>query len=212
MAGVELPLFSELHLKVAYRDHLGVVPRDAPMIIWSDTQHIDWSEEERAGLAEIGRDDVLGEMPVFCHGRPEGRGDSPYFLALWEYHQDVLEPVWPLPDDPLYPEVVMRGLSTMVPGLGRYLDRLPESSVDGGYYTKTRENRPLIGPCGPEGFHVVAGLSGFGIMASPAAGDLAAAHIAGETLPAYAGDFLLSRYEDPAYLAEIETGAESGQL
>lgn len=212
MAGVELPLYSELHLKVAYRDHLDVIPRAAPMIIWSDTQHIDWSEEERAGLAEIGRDDLLGEMPVFCHGRPEGRSDSPYFLALWEYHQEVLEPVWPLPDDPLYPEVVMRGLSTMVPGLGQYLDRLPESSVDGGYYTKTRENRPLIGPCGPEGFHVVAGLSGFGIMASPAAGDLAAAHIAGETLPGYADAFLLSRYDDPDYLAEIEAGAKSGQL
>ncbi len=42
------------------------------MTIWSDTQEIDWSEEERAGLAEMGRDDVLGEMPVFCHFRPEG--------------------------------------------------------------------------------------------------------------------------------------------
>ncbi len=33
----------------------------------------------------------------------------------------------------------------MVPGLGVYHDRLPESVVDGGYYTKTRENRPSGG-------------------------------------------------------------------
>ena len=212
LAGVDLPLFSELHLKVAYRDHLGVIPRDAPMIIWSDPQEIEWSEEERDALAEIGRDDLLGEMPVFCHGRPEGGPDSPYFVALWEYHREVLEPTWPLPDDPLYPEVVMRGLTTMVPELEVYLDGLPASSVDGGYYTKTRENRPLIGPCGPEGFNVVVGLSGFGVMASSAAGELVAQHIAGTDLPSYAPHFLLSRYEDPSYLATIQRETDSGQL
>ena len=212
LAGVDLPLFSELHLKVAYRDHLEVIPRDAPMIIWSDPQEIDWSEEEREALTELGRDDLLGRMPIFCHGRPEGGPDSPYFVALWEYHREVLEPTWPLPDDPLYPEVVMRGLATMVPGLEVYLDGLPASSVDGGYYTKTRENRPLIGPCGPEGFNVVVGLSGFGVMASSAAGDLAARHIAGTELPDYAPHFLLARYEDPSYLASISEETDSGQL
>ncbi len=212
MAGVELPLFSELHLKVAYRDHLGVIPRDAGMIIWSDPQRITWSEEEREGLAELGRDDLLGEMPVFCHGRPEGGADSPYFVALWEYHREILEPTWPLPDDPLYPEVVMRGLTTMIPGLSPYLEGLPESSVDGGYYTKTRENRPLVGPCGPEGFHVVAGLSGFGVMASPASGDLAARHIVGADLPEYADAFRLSRYDDPDYLTSLSAEVDTGQL
>lgn len=212
LAGVDLPLFSELHLKVAYRDHLGVVPRDAPMVIWSDPQEIDWSGEERAELAKMGRDDLLGQMPIFCHGRPEGGPDSPYFVALWEYHREILEPTWPLPDDPLYPEVVMRGLTTMVPGLEVYLEGLPGSSVDGGYYTKTRENRPLIGPCGPEGFNVVAGLSGFGVMASSAAGELAARHIAMSDLPEYASDFLLSRYDDPTYLGTIEQETDSGQL
>ncbi len=212
MAGVELPLFSELHLKVAYRDHLGVIPRDAGMIIWSDPQRIDWSDEERAGLAELGRADLLGEMPVYCHGRPEGGPDSPYFVALWEYHREILEPTWPLPDDPMYPEVVMRGLTTMIPGLSPYLDGLPESVVDGGYYTKTLENRPLVGPCGPDGFHVVCGLSGFGVMASPASGDLAARHIVGADLPAYADAFRLSRYDDPNYLATLEAETETGQL
>lgn len=211
MAGIELPLFSELHLKVAFKDHLGLIPRDAPMTIWSDTQAIDWTEDEREGLEEIGRGDVLGEMPVFCHFRPEGGRDSPYVLALWEYHGRVLEPTWPLPEDPLYPEVVMRGLTTMVPGLAAYRERLPEHFVDGGYYTKTVENRPLVGPSGVEGIHLFAGLSGFGVMASPGGADLVARHITGAELPDYQASFLLSRYEDPLYLGDAGA-VSSGQL
>jgi sarcosine oxidase, subunit beta len=211
MAGVELPLFSELHLKVAFKDHLGAIPRDAPLTIWSDPQTIEWSAGERSELESQGRDELLGEMPVNCHFRPEGGSDSPYIVALWEYQGEVSEPVWPLPEDPLYPEVVMRGLATMVPGLEIYLDRLPESRVDGGYYTKTPENRPLIGPSGVDGVHLVAGLSGFGVMAAAGAADLLAAHILGDDLPDYADAFLLSRYQNPAYIAGVAT-ADSGQL
>ncbi|MGH8871285.1 MAG: NAD(P)/FAD-dependent oxidoreductase [Acidimicrobiia bacterium] len=212
MAGVDVPLFSELHLKVAFREHLKVVPRDAPMMIWSDLQRLDWSDDERKALADQGRDDLLGEMPVFCHGRPEGGPDSPYLLGLWEYHGNVREPVWPLPEDPLYPEVVLRGLATMVPGLGAYLDRLPPSAVDGGYYTKTTENRPLIGPAGPSGFYLIAGFSGFGVMVAAGAGDLLARHITGAGLPEYSDAFLLGRYDDPDYLASIARLTSSGQL
>ena len=212
MAGVELPLFSELHLKVVFRDHLGVIPRQAPMIIWSDPQRIDWSDEERAELSLMGREDLLGEMPIYCHGRPEGGSESPYFMALWEYHSDVTEPTWPLAEDDLYLEVVMRGLTTMVPGLAPYLDGLPESTVDGGYYTKTQENRPLIGPVGPQGLHLVVGFSGFGVMVAAAAGELAARHITGQPLPDYADAFLLSRYDHPTYLAEITDLEDWGQL
>ena len=212
MAGVDLPLFSELHLKVAYREHLKVIPRNAPMIIWSDPQYLDWSDDERRELANQGRDDLLGEMPIYCHGRPEGGVDSPYLLALWEYHGRVQDPVWPLPDDPLYPEVVMRGLTTMVPGLAEYLDRLPGSVVDGGYYVKTGENRPLIGPGGPHGFHLCSGMSGFGVMAAAGAGDLLARHVTGADLPAYAGAFLLSRYQDSDYMRSLAVEAASGQL
>jgi sarcosine oxidase, subunit beta len=212
LAGVDLPLFSELHIKVAYRDHLGVVPRDAPMVIWSDTQHIDWTIEEREALAEQGRDDLLGEMPIFCHGRPEGGPGSPYLLGLWEYHGVVQEPSWPLPEDPLYPEVVVRGLTTMVPGFDVYRERLPQSVVDGGYYTKTRENRPLVGPAGPSGFHLIAGLSGFGVMVAAGAAELLAKHVTGTELPSYSDAFLLERYDDADYVASIGGPMSSGQL
>jgi sarcosine oxidase subunit beta len=211
LAGVELPLFSELHLKVAFKDHLGVVPRDAPMTIWSDPQTIDWSDEERAELSSLGRHDLLGEMPVYCHFRPEGGSESRYLLALWEYHDRAIQPTWPLPEDPLYPEVVMRGLATMVPGLLRYRERMPQSFVDGGYYTKTAENRPIIGPTDVESVHVLAGLSGFGVMASAGAADLIARHLTGAELPDFSDDFLLGRYDDPEYAARMESAA-SGQL
>ena len=210
LAGVDLPLFSELHIKVAYRDHLGVVPRDAPMVIWSDTQHLDWSTEEREALAEQGRDDLLGEMPIFCHFRPEGGEGSPYLLGLWEYHGVVQEPTWPLPEDPLYPEVVVRGLTTMVPGFDVYRERLPQSVVDGGYYTKTRENRPLVGPAGPSGFNLMAGLSGFGVMVAAGAAELLAKHVTRSELPSYSDAFLLERYDDSDYLASI--AGPTGQL
>ncbi len=212
MAGLDLPLYSELHLKVACRDHLRVVPRDAPMIIWSDPQQLDWTDEEREALSAVGRDDLLRELPVFCHGRPEGGSDSPYLLGLWEYHGIVDEPVWPLPADPLYPEVVLRGLSTMVPGLSAYRERLPQTTVDGGYYTKTRENRPLIGPAGPSGFHLLVGFSGFGVMVAAGAADLLARHVVGAELPDYAEAFLLARYDDPGYLSSISGPVSSGQL
>ncbi len=212
MVGLDIPLRSELHLKVAYRDHLGVVPRDAPMFIWADTQTIDWTDEEAEALLEAGRPELVAQLPIYCHGRPEGGAESPYLLALWEYHDDNREPEWPLPDDDLYPEVVMRGLTTMVPALGRYLEGLPRSYVDGGYYIKTEENRPLVGPAGPEGFVLACGYSGFGVMLAAGAADLIGAHITDTELPDYAPDFLLSRYDDPTYLDTIRAGVESGQL
>jgi glycine/D-amino acid oxidase-like deaminating enzyme len=105
----------------------------------------------------------------------------------------------------------MRGLTTMVPGLGVYRDRLPESVVDGGYYTKTRENRPLVGPSGVPGISLMTGMSGFGVMVSAGAADLLARHLTDADLPGYAPDFLLRRYDDPGYLAAMAAG-QSGQL
>lgn len=212
LLGEKLPVHSEVHLKVGFRDTLGVFPRDAGLLIWNDTQHLDWSDEERTHLAAAGRGDLLGEMPIACHGRPEGGAGSPWVLALWEYHRKVIEPVWPLPDDPLYAEVVIRGLAAMFPAMAQYRERLPQCVVDGGYYTKTVENRPLAGPLQTDGAFVVGALSGFGVMAACGAADLVAAHITETALPDYAAAFTLARYDDPAYRREIEQLTETGQI
>ncbi len=211
MAGVSLPVLSEAHHKVAFRDHLGVIDRSAPMVIWCDEQKIRWSSEEAAMLLEAGRPELTTTMPPFCHGRPEGGDGSDWVLALWEHSRTVMEPEWPMPHDELYPEVVIRGMSTMLPGLRAYLDHLPQPFVDGGYYTKALDNLPLIGPIGPDGFHVCGALSGYGVMAAPAAGELAAHHILNHDLPAWAAPFSPTRFDDAEYVASI-TSSDAGQL
>jgi glycine/D-amino acid oxidase-like deaminating enzyme len=133
-------------------------------------------------------------------------------MMLWEHRTVTRAPVWPLPLDPFSFETVLRGMATMIPALSAYRTRLPEPIVDGGYYTKTVENRPLIGPMGPAGSFVVGALSGFGIMAACAAGELAALHVTGQNLPAYAPSFALDRYEDPDYRREIAELTDSGQI
>jgi glycine/D-amino acid oxidase-like deaminating enzyme len=214
LVGEDLPVHSELHMKVVFKEHERVIPSDAPMLIWSDRQRIDWSPEV-AGVfdQDPGTQFLLDELPAACHGRPEGAVESPYVLALWEYRRRVTHPTWPVPLDPLYPEVVMRGMSSMVPGLSVYRDRMPAASVDGGYYTKTEENLPLIGPMATAGAYVVGALSGFGVMAAAAAGELAALHVTGGDLPDYARAFLPSRCEDPAYFEAVRRSAiVDGQL
>lgn len=213
MLGLQLPVHCELHLKVAIKDQLAAIPRNAPMLIWTDAQQLPWSAEERA-LFEEDPDSqwLLGEFPAGVHTRPEGGEDSPMALFLWEYKTQAVEPVFPPPLDLEYPEIALRGLSTMLPALSRYFGKLPRPILDGGYYTKTPENRPLIGPLPIPGAFVVGALSGYGLMASQAAGELLAAHVAGAQLPGYAQAFDLRRYDDPAYQQLLRNWGSSGQL
>jgi len=210
---VDLPVYSELHLKASFRDHRRAIPRHAPLLIWWDTQTLPWSEEEKSLLAADPESRwLLGEMPAGVHTRPEGGADSDIILLLWEYHVDKVDPVFPPPIDERYPEIALRGLMKMLPGLQAYLGRSPRPYVDGGYYTKTPENRPLIGPTPVEGAYLIGALSGYGLMASCAAGELLAKHITNQALPPYAAAFSLERYQDSNYLRLLENWGASGQL
>lgn len=213
LLGLDLPLFCERHAKVAFDDALGAMPREAPLVIWADPVRLPWTDEERAELAasEAHRH-LLGEIPAGVHGRPEGPGDSRWVLLIWTYDAAPVEPRYPLEVDPAYPEIAIRGMSRAVPAFARYLGRLPRCAVDGGYYTKTRENRFLAGPLPVEGAYVIAGLSGYGVMASNGAADLLADHVTGRPLPPYARAFQLDRYDDPAYRALLDGWPVSGQL
>ena len=88
----------------------------------------------------------------------------------------------------------------MVPGLAVYLERMNRPYVDGGYYTKTYENRPLIGSLAVDGSYVFGALSGYGIMGALAGAELLAAEVTGMDLPDHASSFHLNRYQDPAYI------------
>jgi len=208
LLGESLPVRAELHLKVAFKDHLGFVPRNAPLLIWEDPQQLTWDDEERTALRDIDPA-LLESLPGGAHLRPEGGPDSPWVLGLWEYEARDMRPTFPIHIDSMYAEVVLRGLATMIPALTPYLDRLPQSVVDGGYYMKTPGNLPIVGPLGTPGAFVLGALSGYGIMASQAAAELVALYATGSSLPAYAEAFRLERFDDPTHLASV---ADTGQL
>ena len=86
-----------------------------------------------------------------------------------------------------------------------YFGRIPRPQIDGGYYTRTRENLPLVGPLGVEGAYVIGAVSGYGIMAACGVGELVASHVTGSPLPSYARAFELSRYDDPEYQKRLES-------
>ena len=211
LLGVELPVHTELHLKAVIKDALGVVGRDAPLLIWNDKQTLPWSDEEREGLAEDEETRWLTEtFPSGVHTRPEGGGND--ILMLWEYQTKLMEPADSPAMDEQYPEIALRGLATMLPRMKEYFNKMPRPQLDGGFYTRTRENRPLVGPMGVDGAYMVGAVSGYGIMSACGVGDLLARHITKSELPDYSSAFELSRYDDPAYQEKLENWDHSGQL
>jgi glycine/D-amino acid oxidase-like deaminating enzyme len=213
LLGVDLPVFHELHVKVAFRDPRHVIKRDAPLLIWTDPTYLPWSAEERALLSESEETRyLLDQFPSGVHARPEGGSDSDVVLILWTYDARPVEPLFPLDFNPHYAEIALRGLAVMIPGLEVYFGHMPKPVLDGGYYTKTRENRPLIGPLPVEGAYMIGALSGYGLMAACAAGELLAAHITGSDLPDYAPAFTLERYQDPAYQKLLAAWDQTGQI
>ncbi len=192
--GLRGPVVNELHGKISFDDEAGVIPRDAPMMIWNDA----------VDLGERGR------FPGGVHLRP--RGDRS-ILGVWTYDTRIEEPRFPPAFDPDYADIVLRGLTVMVPGLSAYAGRSPTVVVDGGYYCKAPDNRPLVGPTAIEGAYVLGALSGFGIMASQAAAELLAARMLGQPLPEYAAAFHPARFDDPDYQAFLATAdSTTGQL
>jgi glycine/D-amino acid oxidase-like deaminating enzyme len=191
---LDVPIVNELHSKISFEDDEGIVRRDAPMMIWNDPV-------ELAGL---------GTFPGGVHLRPRGERSV---LGIWTYETRVeepqVEPVFP----PQYANIVLGGLAAMIPALGVYRGRAAEAKIDGGYYCKAPDNRPLIGPAGTAGVYVLGALSGFGIMASQAAAELVAAHMLERPLPSYAAAFLPGRFADPTYRRSLAASdATQGQL
>jgi sarcosine oxidase, subunit beta len=211
--GADLPIAWELHWKAAFADDLGVIPRSAPLVILSDTQRLEWTDEEAALLAEtLDGQRLLAELPGGAHIRPEGGAESPYCLALWAYDTPPVLPKLPITPDPAYCEVALRGLRGLIPGLSGYLGRLPAARVDGGYYTRTPDNRPLVGPGEVKGYYLMGALSGFGVMAAPAAGELLARSVLGLELPGFAQAFIPQRFDDRAHLERLSAAGRSGEL
>ncbi len=213
LCGVELPIHCELHLKAAFHDTLHVVPRAAPLLIWDDPQRLEWTEEERSLLAASPEPQgLLDLLPAGVHARPEGGEASTQILILWPTHARPVAPIFPLPEEPDFAEIALRGMSAMLPGLRAYLAAMPRAFVDGGYYVKTAENRFVAGPMWVPGAYVLGALSGYGLMAACGAAELVSAHLTGSDLPEYASAFTLERYEDPKYCERLQDWGPTGEL
>jgi glycine/D-amino acid oxidase-like deaminating enzyme len=214
LLGITLPVFSELHAKVTLRDTRRTVRRDAPFLIWTDETQIEWTDDERRQL-ESNPDTrrFAGLLPGGVHVRPVDITHGDELYLIWTFETAPRPFVWPPEFDSHYAEVVLRGCSRMIPAMASYVPTGDRGVVDGGYYCKTPENRPLIGPLPVAGAYVLGALSGMGVMSSHASAELLAAHVAGQPLPDYARWFLPSRYDDPAYRALVEQwGPLVGQL
>jgi glycine/D-amino acid oxidase-like deaminating enzyme len=191
MLDLELPLIHELHAKLTIRDPRRAIPRDAPFVIWTDP---------------------IGELPGGVHVRPVDLAYGDELYLIWTFETDARPYVWPPIFNPKYPDVVRRGCARMIPGMAPYIGAT-DGIVDGGYYCKTPENRPLIGPLAIPGAYVLGALSGMGVMSAHASAELVVQHVTGTPLADYALWFLPSRYDDPKYHELVERwGPLVGQL
>lgn len=212
MLGVRLPLYNVAQQKIAFPDTEKAIPRDMPFSIDLDGQMIDWTEEERALLLQDPDLAKLAEpMPGAIHCRPNG-GDAGQWIKLgWAFNETAEPESWTPTLRADYPEIVLRGAARLNPALKAYYSRLPRQMHHyGGYYTRTADNWPLIGPMGPDGAFMAAALSGHGTMGACASGDLAAAWITGAALPDYARPFSLARFAPGADMGP--KSEESGLL
>jgi len=207
LLGVTLPVFHELHAKVTFHDRSRAIRRDAPFLIWNDPLHIDWSDEERRRFGD------QKDFPGGVHIRPVDLTHGDELYLIWTFETDRRDYEWPPRFDRRYAEVVLRGCAQMAPAMAPYVNAESRGITDGGYYCKTPENRPLVGPLPVDGAFVTGALSGFGLMSAHGAGELVASHVVGGALPDYARWFLPSRYDDPDYRRRVEEwGPLVGQL
>jgi glycine/D-amino acid oxidase-like deaminating enzyme len=228
-------LILEIHAKVIFRDPLKIIPRGAPLCLFDDAVTLEWSDQQRLWIeSQPHLRYLLEPFKGGVHFRPLGEDDE--LVGIWTYNLDVEDGFDGFPDHPsideYYGEIVVRGLSHFIPALKAYVGTSENpisranpfiSNVKAGYYCKTAENRPFIGPAWQEDPRVLlmGCLSGFGIMSAPGAGEIIASYVINQAsgasapmaLPSYAREFLPSRYTDDEYLAKLQKLAgNSGQL
>lgn len=207
---IALPVYSVAQRKVVMPDPLKIIPRDMPFTIYADRQHLNWSDEE---LELISADEqfarLLDEYPAGLHIKPEGHNQ---IKLGWAFNTQAQAPQWEIDIDPHFADIVLRGASRFIPGLVDYIDKIPAPVVQfSGYYTRTRDNLPVIGRL-DDNLLIVSSLAGYGTMAGCAAGQLCAGHLSRSSLPGYAKFFEPVRWQNPALMQEITKIRDDGQL
>ncbi len=211
MVGLKFPIINTLQHKFIIPDPKKIIPPDMPFTIYADAQTLDWSAEEAQFFeSEEKYHWMLQRFPAGLHIKPDSGG----IKMGWAIQRGDEIPSWETTKLEFFPQVVLKGASRFIPALREYEAQIPSPLITySGYYTRTKENLPLIGPTEKQGVFVVGALAGYGTMSGCAAGELCAGHILGESLlPDYAAYFVPQRYADPEIMKEIESTDGDGQL
>ncbi|KAG7401505.1 hypothetical protein PHYBOEH_001050 [Phytophthora boehmeriae] len=225
LSSYDVPIINELHCRAIVDDVDNVLPNTMPLTFDTDPMgKLELSEEDRREvMSDPSAARMLEDYPGGIHVRPY-MGNK--MMAVWTYDIDPVPAHYPVEDhlDRRFPEVCVRGLTRMFPQVKSYLNR-PEVRdsfyVSGGYYCKTLDNLPLIGPAPNtvDGIFLQSAMTGVGLMSSGASGHLLASHVMGEKLEGcgladHVDAFLPSRFENQDYLNYLSDGggAACGQV
>ncbi len=214
LLGESLPVSCVYQQKIAFEDRECAVPRNLPFTIDLDGQTLPWTDEEKAILEEHpATAKLLQPLPGGIHCRPDGAERGKWIKLGWATNTVATDPHREDPQDPQFPDIVLRAASRLQPSIATYVGRLPRGAHHyGGYYTMTDENWPLIGPMATPGAYIAGALSGFGTMAACISGSLTADWIFGKPNAAYATAFTTARYADKALMAELSALNSRGVL
>ncbi|GLD93940.1 hypothetical protein PINS_up002545 [Pythium insidiosum] len=224
LSSYNVNIIQELHMRAVMEDPKKIISRSAPLTFDSDVVgHFEFTDEERV---QIQNDPtavrMLEPFPSGVHVRPYQESSM---MAVWTYDTDPVPAHYPVEDvlDKHYPEICLRGLCRLYPEMKSYLSdpQVRKSmKVGGGYYCKTMDNMPLIGPAPStvEGIFLQSAMTGIGLMSSGASGQLLASHVMGETpsnkkIAQFMDAFLPVRFEDDAYVQSLANGRSlTGQV
>lgn len=211
MLDIAFPVWNTLQRKFIIPDPKGVIPSDMPFTIYADSQYLDWSAEESELLKTNEALKWMTEkFPGAIHIKPEPGGR---IKMGWAFSTQKVNPQWTITPFEYFPQVVLKGASRFIPNLNAYAEQIPTPVIEyGGYYTRTKENWPLVGETEIANAYVVGALAGFGSMTACAVGELCALHLAEKELPNYASYFHPNRQANAFIQKEIAGLDMDGQL
>ena len=211
MLNVTFPAFNTRQSKFIIPDINNIIPRDMPFTIYADGQYLDWSKEEKDFFASEEKYRwLLEKFPGGLHIKPEGNG----IKLGWAFQRGEHEVSWDVSASDFFAQAVLKGASRFIPKLKAYAENIPAPLISyAGYYTRTKENWPLIGATEKENVYVVGALAGYGTMTACAAGELCSQVVLGaDNLPDYADYFSPLRYKNARILREMSLLSNDGQL
>ena len=211
LLGIQFPITNTLQRKFIIPDPKGIIPKNMPFTIYADSQYLNWSDEETAFFASEEKYKwLLNKFPGGLHIKPETEG----IKLGWAFQTTNVKPQWDVPGFEFFPQAVLKGASTFIPELAAYENNIPTPLIEyAGYYTRTNENWPLIGPTNLENVFVIGALAGYGTMSACAAGKLCSSYILNESeYPDYAQYFHPNRYDNATLVKEMNALKSDGQL